>query len=147
MSMGLTQASIYLSTYTGERINRNNEINVSVTLLPDNNYSEATLALAPIAHLDSTHVELGSLGNKKRLHTQLFLSNEGKSPLSVSALQVYNAGISVSLDRREIKPGEKAKMKIIVNNSTLKFKGRRRILLITNDPRTPKLAIDVNVKK
>lgn len=147
MSMGLTQASIYLSTYTGERINRNNEINVSVTLLPDNNYSEATLALAPIAHLDSTHVELGSLGNKKRLHTQLFLSNEGKSPLSVSALQVYNAGISVSLDRREIKPGEKAKMKIIVNNSTLQFKGRRRILLITNDPRTPKLAIDVNVKK
>ena len=72
---------------------------------------------------------------------------KGKVHFSVSALQVYNAGISVSLDRREIKPGEKAKMKIIVNNSTLQFKGRRRILLITNDPRTPKLAIDVNVKK
>ena len=147
MNMGLTQTSVYLSSYTGERINRNNEINVSVTVLPDNGYTEAALKYAPVAHLDSTNLNFGSMGTKKRLRTQLFLANIGKTPLLVNALQVYNPGISVSLDSRQIKPGQKTKMKITVSNSLTQFKGRRRILIITNDPKTPKMVIDVSVKK
>ena len=44
-------------------------------------------------------------------------------------------------------PGESQKIKITVNANSHYFKGRRRVLLITNDPAQPKTVIDVIVGK
>ena len=146
-NMGLTQTSIYLSRFMGDRVSKETEINVSATLLPDFIDTPSSQALAPIAQLDSTHITLGPLGKKKKASGQLILKNSGKTPLIISALQVYNPGISVSLNKRRIDPGESEKLKITVNANTSYFKGRRRILLITNDPDHPKTVIDVIIKK
>lgn len=146
-NMGLTQTSIYLSRFMGDRVSKETEINVSATLLPDFYNTPLQLSLAPVAQIDSTHIDLGSLGKKKKISGQLLIKNTGKTPLVISALQVYNPGISVSLSKRRIDPGEAEKLKITVNATTSYFKGRRRVLLITNDPNHSKIVVDVIAKK
>ena len=146
-NMGLTQSSIYLSRFMGDRVGKETEINVSATLLPDFLDTPTQNALAPQLETDSTHITLGPLGKKNKASGQLLLRNTGKTPLVISALQVYNPGIGVSLNKRRIDPGKEEKLKISVNANSSFFKGRRRILLITNDPDNSKLVIDVTIKK
>ena len=131
----------------GDRVSKENEINVSATLLPDFFDSPTQQALAPIAVLDSTHITLPPLGKKKKVSGQIFITNKGKTPLVINTLQVYNPGIGVSLNKRRINPGETEKMKITITSNTSYFKGRRRVLLITNDPEHSKIVVDVTVKK
>ena len=144
-AMGLTQSNVYLSRFMGDRVNKDTEINVSVTLLPDFIDTPSQLALAPVAQIDSTSITIGPMGKNKKAKGELLLTNAGKTPLIISALQVYNPGISVSLGKRRIMPGQSEKLKITVNANNTYFKGRRRILLITNDPQSPKMVIDVSV--
>lgn len=145
--LGLTQTNIYMSRYPGDRVNKDNEIYVSATLLPEQDMSGKQFALRPVAHLDSTTINMGEMGDKGRLKCELPLTNTGKSPLVIRALQVYNPGISVSIGKRTLKPGQSGKIKITVNENSDYFKGRRRVLLITNDPEQPKIVIDLIVKK
>jgi len=146
-SMGLTQTNVYLSLTPGEMLRRENEITVSATLLPEVVEDVEELEKSPVLQLDKTLLNLGEMGRKKKLKDQVLLTNIGKSDLTIKALQVYNPGISVSLGNRVIRPAEKVKMKVTVENSALRLKGRRRILLITNDARNPKTVIDIDVKK
>ncbi len=146
-TMGLTQTSIYLSRFMGDRVCKETEINVSATLLPDFNETALFSDTAPAASIDSTHITLGPLGKKKKASGELILRNTGKSTLVVNALQVYNPGISVSINKTHIKPGDEEKLKISVNSTNTFFKGRRRILLITNDPKHSKMVIDVTIKQ
>ncbi len=143
---GLTQTSVYLSRFSGDRVHRDNEIGVSATLLPPID-ADADMAHAPVATLDSTLLHMGSLSRKKKLKAVVNLTNTGLADLDVSALQVYNPGLSVSLSKRRLKPGESAKIRIAVSTQSNTFKGRRRVLLITNDPVHPKIVIDLLVAK
>lgn len=146
-SMGLTQTNIYLSRFMGDRVSKETEINVSTTLLPEFSEQDLLSSHVPVAELDSTHITLGELNKKNRAEGELVLKNTGQADLLIKALQVYNPGISVSLNKRKIKPGSSQKLKISINGNSAFFKGRRRILLITNDPKHSKMVIDVTVKK
>lgn len=145
--LGLTQTNIYMSRFPGDRVSRDNEIYVSATLLPEQEDTGRQVAQSPVAHLDSTTVNMGKMGAKGKLKCELTLSNTGGSPLVIRALQVYNPGLSVSIGKRSLKPGQSDKIKITVNANSDYFKGRRRVLLITNDPEQPKIVIDLIVKK
>lgn len=145
-SMGLTQTSIYLSRFPGDKVSKATEIGVSATLLPQVEYSSAQRLNAPVAVVD-TLIDLGSFGNKKKISGELLLTNNGRSPLKINTLQVYNPGISVSLSKSTIKPGQSAKLKISASSTSDFFRGSRRILLITNDPNRQKITIGVMMKK
>lgn len=145
--MGLTQDNVYLSLQPGETLRRENEITVSATLLPPVVEDEAMLENSPVLELDKTALELGEMGKKSKLKGQMLLTNTGRSDLNIQALQVYNPGLSVSLGSRVIRPGGTEKLKVTVSELALRSKGRRRILLITDDARNPKRVIDVIVKK
>ena len=144
--MGLTQTSVYLSSKEGERISPESEIGISAILLPEAADTTKLNVGAPIAHLDKTHLDLGSLTGRSKVKGQLMLTNLGKSPLTVRALQVYNPGISVSISSKVVKPNQAVKMKITATPAALTSTGRRRILLITDDPAQPKTIIDVDVR-
>lgn len=144
-AMGLTQTNIYLSRFMGDRVSKETELNVSATLLPEFSEAELLSDNAPQAVIDSTHITLGPLGKKKKASGELLLRNTGNSILKVKALQVYNPGISVSINKTSIKPGDDEKIKISVNSTSSFFKGRRRILIITNDPKQSKIIIDVTI--
>lgn len=145
-NFGLTQSSIYLSRFPGDRVGNENELNTSVILLPHFSEAERNSPVAPKADI-ATSIDLGNFGDAKELKGQLMLTNRGQSPLKVKMLQVYNRGISVSLSKGTIKPGASAKLKVSLSQSTTNIRGSRRILLITNDPQLPKITIEVKAKK
>lgn len=144
-NLGLTQTNIYLSCFPGDRVSKANEIGVSTMLLPPQQ-AEGIHAYSPKAVVD-TLIDLGSFSGKNELKGVLLLANQGRSPLEISALQVYNPGISVSLSKSRLKPGEKAKLKITAAAHFEQFRGSHRILLITNDPTKPKIIVRVRMKK
>lgn len=144
---GLTQTSVYVSRYTGDRVSRENELNISATLLPEQKFTDDQLSMAPRAEIDSTTIHFFFNGSTRKMKREVKLSNTGHSPLVVTALQVYNPGLSVSLGKRTLKPGQSDKLRISTSITNQGFKGRRRVLLITNDPVNPKIIIDIEIKK
>ncbi len=141
-NLGLTQTNVYLSRFVGDRVSRENEIGVSVVLLPE--VPETPDADSPQLLLDSATVTVAPSG-RKGAAGQLLLSNGGTRPLTVSMLQVYHPGISVSLPKREVARGETVKLKIKLNDAAVQQGKNRRILLITNDPLHPKTIINVHI--
>ena len=64
-NMGLTQTSIYLSRFMGDRVSKETEINVSATLLPDFYDTPLQQSLAPVAQID-VHTLTWALWVRKR---------------------------------------------------------------------------------
>lgn len=143
---GLTRVGVFLSTQPGEKVNRDNEIDVSATLLPDLEDLLGDAEETPSLVLDKESIDVGTLGNSKR-RDQIVISNEGGAELEIFAMQVYNAGIGFSLGSKTIKPGGRTKLKVTVSPQVFQFKGRHAILLVTNDPENPKVVIPIEAKK
>ena len=144
-NLGVNRASIYVARFPGDKVRQASEIELSATLLPEFNLSEQQMKLAPVAVIP-TSIDLGVRSGKKNLRGALTLENQGAGVLHVSALQVYNPGITVSLSKSMLQPGERATLKIKLSATSATFKGRRRILLITDDPKNSKIAIDVTAR-
>lgn len=147
--LGLTQTSVYLSRYLGDKVSSDNEIVVSAILLPDfSKLTEAQKLTAPEIQLSSTEVDFGNMGTKNKLSQTVIVTNTGKSRLDVKEIQVFNPILSVSLKKRSLQPGESTKLKITANAQYLeKAKGTPRVLMITNDPSHPKTVIKAQVSR
>lgn len=146
-SMGLTQTSIYLSRYMGDKISSSNEIAVSAVLLPSQDEMEPTKdGIKPVLHLSDTEVKI-ALGNSPKQTYNVELTNAGKSDLNIKQLQVFGKLIEVSLSNRCIKPGKKARLRITALQKFMnKSKTPPRVLIISDDPDQPKAIINVEVK-
>lgn len=144
-NLGVNRASIYVARFPGDKVRKASEIDLSATLLPEFNLTDRQLQQAPMAVVP-TSICLEGKVKKNTLKGSLVLENRGAGVLHVSALQVYNPGISVSLSKSTLQPGEKATLKIKLLASSANFKGRRRILMITDDPTNSKITIDVTAK-
>ncbi|MDL2212795.1 DUF1573 domain-containing protein [Bacteroides sp. OttesenSCG-928-E20] len=145
--LGLTQTSVYLSRFAGDKVNDENEIPVSVVLLPD---LDRTISRenAPVIALSDTVADLRKkLEKKNKANYDITLTNNGKLPLEVKKLQVFDPAVGVDLKKNLLYPGEKTRLRISVNKQLLNKKKHPRILIITNDPENPKVTIDIVVKK
>ena len=145
LNMGLTQASVYLSRFPGDKVSKENEFEVSAVLLPSfSNLTEAQQAAAPVMELSSEELVLDNSGKKNKIKGSITITNTGKSILNIRSLQVFNSAINVNV-KRKIEPGTSTKLSIAVIKSYMKrSKNPLRILIITNDPRKPKA--DINIK-
>ncbi len=145
--MGLTQTSIYLSRYPGDRVSDENEIPVSVLLLPPAaDLTPQQLAMSPVCTFDTTFIDLGSFEGKKRKKCEFVLTNTGRSTLSVKSLQVYHPCLNVALGERELAPGQSTYIRVTAVAEHLnRSKSRPRILLITNDPVNPKKILEIKI--
>lgn len=146
--MGLHQTSIYLARKIGDQIGEDNEIVVSVVLLPDfSQLNKLELERAPKMLLSTDSLDLGDLGRKNKKTGIITIENKGKSPLEIRTIQVFNKAVGISLGNRTIAAGEKTKLKITIQGKYLaKAKNKPRVLLITNDPEQPKVVIPVTVQ-
>ena len=146
--MGLTQTSVYLSRYPGDKVCKDTEIEVSAVLLPSfENLTEAQLAAAPAIELSTEKLVLENPGKKKKTKGSITITNTGKSTLNIKSLQVFNSALNVDV-KRKIAPGESTKLNIAVIMRYLKRSKRAlRVLMITNDPKRPKIDIDVTIGK
>ena len=145
---GLTQSSVYLGMYKGDKVSDDKEITVSAVLLPDfKNMSETQKLNAPLMKLSEETLELGSFGDKSDKSGVITIENQGKSRLVISSMQMFTSGLKVRSNKSRIEPGESAKLKITAYRKQLKnARSKPRVLMITNDPNKAKVVIKVNVK-
>lgn len=147
--LGLNQASVYLSRFTGDKVSDENEIPLSAVLLPDfSNLSAADMAAAPVIHLSDTDIDLSAqLAKKNKVKQDIVVSNTGQSPLQIIKLQVFNPALSVGLKKSVLQPGESTRLRVIIDKRNIVRKKRHlRILMITNDPVQPKVEINIKAK-
>lgn len=145
---GLTQSSVYLGMYHGDKVSADKEITVSAVLLPGfSNMSETQKLNAPVLTLSSESLDLGAFGDKQQLSGTLIITNHGKSRLDINSLQMFTTGLRIKLNKTRIQPGEQAKLKITAYKKQLRTaRSKPRVLMITNDPQHAKVTININVK-
>ena len=143
---GLTQTSVFLGMYPGDRVALSKEITVSAVLLPAfQEMSEAELANAPQMRMSAEELSFDLKGKSKAKGT-ITIENVGRSLLDISSLQMFTTGLKVKLTKSRLDPGEKASLKVTVDSRLLKSaRSKPRILMITNDPMKPKVIIHINV--
>lgn len=147
-SLGLTQTSVYLGSFLGDKVSPDKEISVSTVLLPDfDQLTDSQRLNAPHIQLSDTALNLGSFGGKSKLKGVIRITNTGKSQLDIRSLQMFTAGLEVSLNKTHIMPGEVAKLKITAVARLLRLaRSKPRVLMITNDPDNAKIIIDINAQ-
>ena len=139
---GLTQTTIYLSRFVGDKISDENALRVSAVLLPTLPSTKGKFAYAPRLELSDTTLVFPQFGTKKKLTKTVVLKNSGNAPLNVMRLQVYNPGLGVQLNQSVLQPGEQAKLKITLHNTADNL-SKRSVLLITNDPKLSKMVVHI----
>jgi hypothetical protein len=144
---GLTQNTIYLAGNPGDKISPDHEISVSAILLPSFlGITDAQRQYAPKLQLSKEKVDILFDGKKKKSDV-IELANVGRSELEISSLQLFTGGLTVSLGKKRLSPGERTKLKFTaVRDELKKVRTRPRILMITNDPSKPKVTITINAK-
>lgn len=143
-NLGLTQTSVFLGKYPGDKISSEKEIPASVILLPSFNDMK-TQHTQPQIMLSDTIININSMSGKpNKLKAEIAIQNIGKSVLEISSLQMFTAGMQVSLGKTILEPVESTKLRIQVDRDEIqKQKTRPRILMITNDPKKPKVMIEI----
>lgn len=139
---GLTETTMYLARFEGDKVDEKNAIHVSVLMLPD--IKDQDPVLAPRIEVSDTTMEFGRL-TKSRRTRMVELGNAGQSPLKIERIQLFSTALTVSIGSKTIEQGKKEKLKVTVAKELLKKGESPVILLITNDPRRPKIYIKVNV--
>lgn len=144
---GLTQESIYLAANPGDKATKDNLIGVSTVLLPSFTKMTATQKLyAPKMYLSKEQVDIVFDGKSKK-KDEIQISNTGRTPLTISSLQMFTEGLQISLGKSTLQTGESTKLKITAQRDVLKnVRTKPRILMITNDPDQSKVVITINVK-
>lgn len=145
---GLTQTTVYLSRFSGDKVSEDNEIPVSAILLPDFSGMTAADSLnAAVINLSETDLDLSvPLAKKEKVSHDILITNTGKTPLVISKLQVFNSSVGVRLKKTVIDPGKTTKLKVTIRKRDVGNKKHHlRILMITNDPLRPK--VEINIKR
>ncbi len=144
---GLTQASVYLAANPGDKATKENLIGVSTVLLPSFVKMSATQKqYAPKMYLSAEQVNIAFDGKSKR-KAEIQISNLGRTPLTISSLQMFTDGLEISLGKSTLQAGESTKLKITAKRDELmKARTKPRILMITNDPDKSKVVITINAR-
>lgn len=145
-NLGLTQTSIYLGMYPGDKVSADKEISMNIILSPDfEQLTDSQRVNAPKLRLSKGSIDIGSFDGKDKKKDEIIISNEGHHTLKIRSLQLLTIGMEVSLNKQNIEPGESAKLKVTAIASMLKkVRTKPRILLITNDPSDSKVIIPLN---
>lgn len=148
-NLGLTQTSIFLGMFPGDKVSPDKEIPINIILMPDfEKLTDEQRANAPKLQLSKGSIDIGSFNGKDKKKDAITITNIGKSTLKIRSLQMLTVGMQVSLNKQNIEPGESAKLKVTAINSLLKkARSKPRILLITNDPNDAKVIIPLNVEQ
>ena len=144
---GLTQTNVHIAKQLGEKVSADNEMSVSAILLPDlKEYDAVNKTEAPHLQISATDIDFTDFGGKAKKTADITLLNTGRSPLTISSLQMFTSGLKVTLGKRQIAPGQSTVLKVTgFADELAKLRTRPRILMITNDPDHAKIVI--NIKK
>ncbi|MBQ7056843.1 MAG: DUF1573 domain-containing protein [Bacteroidaceae bacterium] len=143
---GIKRDKVFLSLYDGDLMEKDNEVEFTATILPLINSVGNDLSSMPIAKID-TIVDFGQFKSKKKMFKTIEIKNIGHDDLVLSHVEPYNSGIAdVEVKDATLKPNQKTKMRITITPDIFTDKGKRDILLLSNDPSRQKIIVHINVK-
>ena len=144
---GLTKTKVFLAQKLGEKVSASNAVDMTITLLPDlTQFEGVSRAQAPKLLISETNLDFTDFQKHQKKTIDVKLTNEGQTTLTISSMQMYTGGMKVTLDSRDIEPGQSTMLHVTAFKEELaQVKGRPRILMITNDPDHAKIVI--NIKK
>lgn len=144
---GVTETSIYLANKLGEKVSNDNEMTVSAVLLPQfAQMSDFERLNAPVISLSKNDITV-DFSQKNKVTEKVEIVNNGKTNLQISSLHMYSKALKLTLGKRTLKPLERTTLKVTVEREAYqKARTRPRILMITNDPKNPKIEIKVKKK-
>lgn len=148
--LGLTQTSVYLSRFLGDKVSEENEIPISAVKLPDfSGLTETERLNAPAIRVSTEKLDCSTLlAEKKKVKENILITNEGHSPLQILKLQVSHPALGVSLKKNMLSSGESTRMKVTITRKRLGRHHRHlHLLIITNDPQHPKVEIDITAMR
>lgn len=148
--LGINRASVYLSRYPGDKVGKDNQLNMLSVLLPDfSKWTATQLALTPSIKLSNQELVLHTAGGKKAMKGYVTITNTGRSDLKLQDVQVTSPALNVMLKKQTLAPGKSVKMRISINSEYMPghFERAPRVMMITNDPKYPKAEIKVVIKK
>jgi len=145
---GLTKTTLYMAHNPGDKVRQDYGIDVATVLLPDmKQFQNQNRDIAPQLQMSATDVDFTDFGGKSKRSATVTLQNTGRSPLKISSMQLFTAGLKVTLSKREIAPGQSAHLKITgIADELQQLRMRPRILMITNDPDHAKVVINIKLK-
>ncbi len=132
---GLVEDSIRLST-------GREEFSLPFTAIVKEDFSQLTddeRAKAPVARLSAAAVDYGRIerGSKPEMR-EVTIENCGKSTLDIRRVYTVDRGVDVAVDRKQLKKGHSAVIKLTVDPSQLTDNMlNARVSVITNDPENP----------
>lgn len=146
--LGLVQNTAYLGLKRGDKMNADNAFDITTILLPNFGIvTEQQLVYMPKLKISETTLELGAFEGKKKKKGTINIENLGRTDLEIYAIQSFTEGLTIEMNDVVIQPGMSEKLRVTADKKMLKgVKAQPKVLLITNDPRSPKVIIDVNVK-
>lgn len=99
--LGITRTSVYLSRYPGDKVGSDNEIPLSVALLPDfSNRTEQQKNNPPQLSLSAQVLEFPPLKEKQKKSQTVVITNTGKTDLEIQDMQVFSTALAVNLKKR-----------------------------------------------
>ena len=145
---GLTKTKVFLAQKLGEKVSASNAVDMTITLLPDlKQFEGVSRSQAPKLQISETDLDFTDFQKHQKKTIDVKLTNEGQSTLTISSMQMYTGGMKVTLDSRDIEPGQSTTLHVTAYKEELaQVKGRPRILMITNDPDHAKVVININKK-
>jgi len=114
----------------------------SATVLDDfSQWDAAKKASAGKINISASEINFGNFGAGSS--KMLRLSNSGKSPLNVRAVQSSDPSVTVSKSRFVINPQEIVEIKVNVDSKKFQSKQVSKLSIVTDDPNTPIYEINV----
>lgn len=142
---GLTQSSFYLAKDPSDKISDDKKIEMSAILLPPPMAKDdVQRPYAAKMQISTEELDMTMLQKKSKVKDEITITNNGRSALEITKVQLFTAGLEVQLDDAVVQPGETTKLKVTGIAKVLKkVKTRPRILLVTNDPDHAKVVINI----
>ncbi len=131
LGYGLYEVPVYLSRFLGDKVGKDNEMLLSVMILPNK----------PLTQKQSAQLSLSTstlnFNSHHRVAETIQITNSGKSELEIYKVQVFHPSVKIQLNKNKIQPGQQAKLKVSIDKTVKGNNGEEKVILITNDPIFP----------
>ena len=101
---------------------------------------------APVASYSTTECDFGQVQKNAQQKNMIMITNNGKDPLIIRALQSSNGMYKINADKMEIPGGDKAVITVTFKANTRAAAQKATLEVITNDPANPVQVIDLKAQ-
>ena len=143
----LSQFTWNTESVSGEKITK--IVPVSVNFVDDFRRVTATERTeGPSALISTDLLDYGKL-KRKRVSKEITITNTGKSPLNLHSISVDDSKFTeiTGFNKQVLQPEETLKLKVFVNPKNIKNAFTTDLFIISNDPRRPVQAVQIEAVK